>query len=188
MPEHIRKRPRRITPEYLERAALHYLERHASSAENLRRVLGRRLWKATRDGGEVDEAAAAGWIDALVVRLQRAGLLDDRTYAEGRVASLRRSGDSARGIRLKLGAKGVDRDTVETVLAADEPGNDDRAAAVAYARRRHLGPWRAPEEREARRERDMAALARRGFAPALCRAVIDAEDEAAAEALSDAWS
>lgn len=178
-----RKRPRRITPDYLERAALHYLERHASSAANLRRVLGRRVWKAAREGGEVDEAAAEGWIADLVGKLEWAGLLDDQTYAEGRVASLRRSGESGRGIRMKLAAKGVGRAMIETALAAEEPGNDDRTAAVAYARRRRLGPWRPQAEREERRDRDMAALARRGFSLDLCRAVVDAEDPDAAEAL-----
>lgn len=185
MREKRQKRPRRITPDYLERAALHYLERYASSSENLRRVLGRKVWKAAREGGEVDEDQAAGWIDALLDKLRRAGLLDDRAYAESRTVTLRRQGESIRGIRLKLAAKGVKRDAVEAALDADEPGNDDVSAAVVYARRRRLGPWRAAAEREARRERDMAALARKGFPLAICRAVIDAADDTAAEALAD---
>ena len=185
MPEKRQKRPRRITPDYLERAALHYLERYASSSENLRRVLGRKVWKAAREGGEVDEDQAAGWIDVLVEKLRRAGLLDDRAYAETRTVALRRQGESTRGIRLKLGAKGVERDAVEAALEADEPGNDDVSAAVAYARRRRLGPWRTAAEREARRDRDMAALARKGFSFDICRAVIDAADDRAAEVLAE---
>jgi regulatory protein len=186
MQEKRRKRPRRITQDYLERAALHHLERYASSSENLRRVLSRKVWKAARLSDEehaVDEAAAAEWIEAVVAKLQRAGLLDDRAYAEGRVVSLRRQGESARGIAMKLSAKGVSRETVEVALDLDEPENDDVAAAVAYARRRRLGPWRKPDEREERRDRDMAALARKGYALDLCRRVIEAHDIAAAEDL-----
>jgi len=182
MAEQRDRRPRRITPDYLERAALHYLERFSSSADNLRQVLRRKVWKAARES-EVDEQQAAAWIEALVERLQRSGLLDDRAYAEARVASLRRAGESARGIRGKLAAKRVAVEAVEAALAADDPQNDDMAAAIALARRRRLGPWCPAGERAARRDRDMAALARKGFSLAICRAVIAAEDEEAAELL-----
>ena len=187
MQEKRRKRPRRITPQYLERAALHHLERYATSSENLRRVLTRKVWKAARlaeEGSAVDEEEAAAWIEAVVEKLQRAGALNDRAYAEGRVVSLRRQGESARGIAMKLGAKGVPRETVEAALELDEPENDDVAAAVAYARRRRLGPWRKPDEREERHDRDMAALARKGYRLELCRRVIEAQDVFAAEELA----
>ena len=187
MQEKRRKRPRRITPQYLERAALHHLERYATSSENLRRVLTRKVWKAARlaeEGSAVDEEEAAAWIEAVVEKLQRAGALNDRAYAEGRVVSLRRQGESARGIAMKLGAKGVPREAVEAALELDEPENDDVAAAVAYARRRRLGPWRKPDEREERHDRDMAALARKGYRLDLCRRVIEAQDVFAAEELA----
>src|SRR3546814_7265925 len=37
------------------------------------------------------------------------------------------------------------------------------AAAIAYARRRRLGPFRTPDARADRRDKDLAALARAGF-------------------------
>ena len=46
---------------------------------------------------------------------------------------------------------------------------------MALARRRRLGPWRSGPERAARRDRDLAALARAGFDLQTARAVIDAE-------------
>ena len=49
--------------------------------------------------------------------------------------------------------------------------------AVAYVRRRRLGPMRHdPEQRRARRERDLAAVARAGFPFGVALRVIDAED------------
>src|SRR5688572_3592324 len=76
-----RKAPRPITPEYLDKAALFYLERYASSAENLARVLMRRVEKAARAGiGDREEGRQL--VDALVERYRARGLLDDRTYAE----------------------------------------------------------------------------------------------------------
>jgi len=171
-----RRKPRQITPDYLEKAALFYLERYASSSENLKAVLRRKVWRAAPDT-EADQDAADGWIDEAVAKLERAGLLDDRAYAEMRVMSLRRQGESARSIQSKLAAKGVDRVTIGRALDQDDDENDDLAAAIAYARRRRLGPFRAEAERDERRERDLAALARKGFGLDTCRAVIDAPDE-----------
>ena len=48
------------------------------------------------------------------------------------------------------------------------------AAAAALARRRRLGPFRRPGEREERRDKDLAALARVGFSYAVARRVIEA--------------
>ncbi|MEO5338792.1 MAG: RecX family transcriptional regulator, partial [Magnetospirillum sp. WYHS-4] len=135
------RQARRVTPEYLEKAALHYLERFATPAANLRRVLLRKVERAAREH-ETDRAQAALWIEALLDKLAGRGLLDDRLYAEGKAASLRRRGDSARTLRNKLLQKGVAPDLVEGLLDGEEEGSEF-AAARALARRRRLGPWRA---------------------------------------------
>lgn len=171
-----RRGPRKATPDYLHRAALHYLERYQSSAENLRRVLLRKVQRSAMAHGTDAEAGAAD-VDRLIARFESAGLLDDTTYAEARTASLHRRGVSRRGIAMKLRQKGVDPDTIDAALdelAEIEP-EPDLAAAVAYARRRRLGPWRR-EGREAAREKDLAALARQGFGYDTARLVIEAED------------
>ena len=186
-----RKPPRKATPGYLERAALFYLDRYATSADNLRQVLRRKVARsAWAHGG--DPAAGEAAVEALIARFLEAGLLDDARYAEGRARSLARRGQSLRGIRLRLRQKGVGEDEIAAALAGlrDEAGDPELAAALAYARRRRLGPFRAGAARAAQRERDLAALARRGFDPDLVLKVIDAEspdaleDEIAAPGLS----
>lgn len=160
----------------LENAALHYLERHASSVEGLRRVLARRVERAARED-RCDRDEAAGWVEDIVTRFARSGLVDDRLFAEGKVASRRRRGESARKIRMTLREKGVDPDLIDRALAGED-GDDTRAAELAaawrLARRRRLGPYRAAD-RETHRDRDLAALARAGFDLGTARAVIDAE-------------
>lgn len=167
-----------LTKAYLERAALHYLERYASSLEGLRRVLMRRVDKAAREE-RGDPAEAAPWVEEIVARFAASGLVDDRSFAEGRAASLRRRGESARRIALKLREKGVDGDLIGAVLE-EEDGPDreaaEFAAACRFARRRRLGPLRDPAERADRRDRDMAALARAGFSLDVARRVLDLED------------
>ena len=100
------RRPRKITPEYLDKAALFYLERYASSSENLKTVLRRKVWRSSREH-EVDQEQAEVWIGETVTRLQEAGWLDDQAWADMRVRSLRYKGESARSIRMKLAAKGI---------------------------------------------------------------------------------
>ena len=173
----IRKPPRKVTPAYLQRAAMAYLERYSSSAENLRRVLRRKVDKRCRLRGE-DPAEFHEMIDEVVAKSLRSGLIDDTRYAEARVTNLRRRGGSARAIQAKLSAKGIDRSTIAAVLEGEE--GDEETAARALARRRKLGPYR-PGERAPYRDKDLAALARAGFRFDLAKAIVDGvrEDEEA---------
>jgi len=170
--------PRKITPERLANIALHYLERYASSSENLRRVLERRVFKASYHHADMDVEAANGWIDDLIKRYQQAGLLNDLTYAETRARSLMSRGTAARVIRMKLIAKGVDTDTIDQALEAlvDEHPEPELAAAIKLARRRRLGPYADPAKREEKKDRDLAAMARSGFSYDMARRVIECED------------
>lgn len=177
--------PRRVTPDYLERAALYHLDRWASSAESLRRVLLRKVARSAAAHG-TDPAEGAAAVEALLAKLQAKGLLDDAAYAAGRARALRRRGASAAGVRAKLAAKGVDRDLADQALQAlaeETPGEPELAAAAAFARRRRLGPFRPAAARAARRLRDLAALGRQGYPAEIARKVIDAEDPAALQAL-----
>lgn len=170
-----RRKPRKVTGKSLERTALSYLERFATSAENLRRVLMRRVERSARFH-TTDREAGAALVDELVVRYRNSGLLDDRAYADGRVRTLHRRGTSARLIRLKLRQKGVADAVIAEVLAglADETTEPEVTAATALARRRRLGPFRPPGERAAMREKDLAAVARAGFSYDVARRVIEA--------------
>jgi len=169
---------REIEPELLERWALHYLGRYASSAENLRRVLKRR---ARRHSPEAAQAAAT-LVDELVTRYREAGLLDDAAYAAGRVQSLHRRGESLRAIRARLAAKGVAAGDIADALADLRAAVDpDLAAACAFARRRRLGPYRRSA---ADHTRELSAFARAGFSRRVAEAVLACADIEAAEALA----
>jgi len=181
-----RKAPRKATPKSLENAALYYLERFASSAENLRRVLLRRVERSARaHGTDRDEGAAA--VDDIVRRFVASGILDDRAYAAARTGTLHRRGASARKIRASLMQKGVAQDDIEAALVTlrDEADDPELAAAITLARRRRLGPYRPDTDRGARREKDLAALARAGFGYDIARQVIEASDIEALETLTD---
>lgn len=167
----------------LEAAALAYLERYASSAENLRRVLVRRIRRAAHLDDTVDADAALIHVDALVERYTSARLVDDDAYARGRAASLSRRGESLRGIRAKLQAKGVGQGEVRTALDALTEGSSEAdvelASAWKIARKRRLGPFRDEAQRAERRDKDIAALMRRGFGYGVAARVIRAHPDEA---------
>lgn len=187
-----RRRPAARPPSaaYLERAALAYLARFASGRENLCRVLRakarRRAHRAGLDWTPELAGEIEAWIAELVARLASQGLVDDRAYAGARVRSLRTRGTSARAIRARLAAKGLGRGTIEDALGGGETLDaEELAAAVRYARRRRLGPWRDPDRRSGLAARDLAAMVRAGFAAPLARRVISAEDRDRLEAALD---
>ena len=172
--------PKPLTADRLHKAALAYLERYAASTEQLRRVLARRLQRAVAAGvAEVDAAQ----IEAELVRLTRAGLLDDAAFAAMKAGSLARRGRSRRGIGLALRRLGVAAEGEAALAGLDEDPAAELARAVAFARRRRLGPFRPAAERAERRQRDLAALGRQGFARAVARQVVEAGDPEALQAL-----
>src|SRR3954449_2582041 len=71
----------------LEEWALSYLARYASTAENLRQVLRRRVRRRLMAEGSGDREGAAmvePLIEALVTRCRDTGLVNDAAYAAGR--------------------------------------------------------------------------------------------------------
>ena len=148
---------------------MHYLERYAAPAAQLRRVLARKVNLSCRHHGQ-EPAAFDAMLDEVVARCVASGLVDDERFAQARAATLRRRGRSSRAVAASLSAKGVSRK-----LAAEASGGsaeDELAAALKTARRKRLGPW-SRGDRAATRQKDLAAMARAGFAMTIARAVID---------------
>ncbi len=180
-----RRGPAVATPETLERAAYAYLARYAAPANHLRRGLMARVARSARFHGTDPDAGGAA-VEALIARLSDRGHLDDCAYALAMARRLFRRGTSLYGIRARLRAKGVgaeDADAAVAALARDAV-DPDLAAGLAFARRKRLGPFRPQAEREAKRQRDLAAFTRAGFGLDLARRVVDARelDELEAEA------
>ena len=172
---------RPITAKYLQNAAAFYLERYPSSAEGLRRVLNRRVAKAKMlDAPIMDNVQQA--IEAVVAKFVAAGVIDDKAFAQTKARSLHRRGTSSRLTRQKLKMAGVDGDTLDEAMDGLDieldvtPSQREQRAAAALARRRRLGPYRAAEDRKDHRLRDLATMARAGFAYDVAKKVIDAKD------------
>ncbi|HLJ65360.1 MAG TPA: RecX family transcriptional regulator [Stellaceae bacterium] len=168
------KGPRRVDAAYLERSALFYLERFASSSANLRRVLMAKVTRSARAHG-TDPAEGARFVEALITRFIASGFLDDRAYALAKAASLGRRGASKHAIKQRLAVKGLPGELIDVAL--QEHG--ELASAAALARRRRLGPYRALEARASYYAKDLASFARAGFSLETARRVLACADEAA---------
>lgn len=172
---------RPITAKYLQNAAAFYLERYPSSAEGLRRVLNRRVAKAKMlDAPIMDNVQQA--IEVVVAKFVDAGVIDDKAFAQTKARSLHRRGTSSRLTRQKLKMAGVGGDTLDEAMEGLDieldvtPAQREQRAAAALARRRRLGPYRSAEDRKDHRLRDLATMARAGFAYDVAKKVIDAKD------------
>jgi regulatory protein len=176
---HKRRRslPRKVSVTSLENAALYYLGRFATSSENLRRVLMRRVDRAAKHH-DTDRQACAKMIDQLIKKFLENGFLDDLAYARAQGASMNRRGKSTRAIQSWLRQRFVPADIVEATITAltKELGEPDLAAAIAYARKRRLGPYRRVERTPDSLDQELAALARSGFSYGLARRIVDATD------------
>ena len=176
-----RRKPKPATAERLRKAALSYIDRYATSAANLHEVLMRRVRRSTRLH-DTDMEEATRWADDIVADFVKRKLVNDRLYAENRAASLHRSGASRRKIEMSLKIKGVGSADIANALETLADANPDAefTAACRHAQRRRLGPWRR-DDRAARRDRDLAAMARAGFGYRMASNVIDAPDTEALE-------
>jgi regulatory protein len=177
----VKRVARPITAKYLQNAAAFYLERYPSSAEGLRRVLNRRVAKAKMlDAPIMDNVQQA--IEVVVAKFVDAGVIDDKAFAQTKARSLHRRGTSSRLTRQKLKMAGVDGDTLDEAMEGLDveldvtPAQREQRAAAALARRRRLGPYRPAEDRKDHRVKDLATMARAGFAYDVAKKVIDAKD------------
>lgn len=189
-----------LTEQRLRNIAEFYVAQRESSAGMLRAVLERRLQRRLRslapEAAREERAEVMPLIEAEVARLQAAGLIDDARFAEMKARSGLARGRGGRRILRELGQKGVGAEVAGDGLlsaARESLGEDDdadrfevlrgadREAALAFAEKRRLGPFRRaplPEDRAGRMKgwrREAAAMARAGFDVDVIREVLDRE-------------
>lgn len=149
----------RLDASTLRDLAVRYVGRYATSEAKLRRYLARKLFER----GWSDDGPPP--VDAIVARLADLGYVDDRTFAEARARGLNRRGFGARRVVADLGAAGIAREVAAEVAAT----GDAFAAALAFAKRRRLGPFGPQPADPDRRRKAYAAMMRAGHGVAETR-------------------
>ena len=157
-----RQPPPSLDAASLERLAVHYVGRYATSRAKLVTYLRRKITERGWSG-------PAGDVVGLAEKMAGLGYLDDRAFAEARGRSLARRGYGARRVDMALRAAGIED---EDRAAAAPDAQAEAAAANALARRRRIGPYATAEADRPTRERWLGALLRAGHSPALARAIV----------------
>lgn len=177
------RKPKKITETYLHNAGLYYLQRFAASKAQFRDVMLRKVRKSCRAHPDQDEPACVKMVSALVDKFTTSGLLNDESFTRGVVTSTRRLGKSRRAIAAKLKTRGITAPQIEAALAEyderETPGGIDAEsrAAVQFARRKRLGPFKKDENTDV--DKMLGAMARAGFSYDTSRRVLEMDLEEA---------
>lgn len=147
----------------LERLALRYVERFATTRAKLSDYLRRKIRERGWDGPAADPAAIAAHLAEL-------GYVDDRAFGEARARAMARRGLGQRRIDGALRQAGIAEDDA----AALAPGIADQAvaAALTFARRKRIGPFAIEPSERPVREKQLAAMVRAGHDFALARKIV----------------
>jgi regulatory protein len=152
----------------------------------------RRSVRAGRDAEGIasDVARARELVPEIVARLREVGLVNDGSFAEMRAKRMSSAGRSRRAITAHLAQKGVDAATVREAVPHD--AGAELGAAVAFARKRRLGPYARDEdvpthrdERRAAERKALGTMARAGFDFGVCERVLRMSRDEADERLRD---
>ena len=157
----VKRVPKKITPQRLKNIALYYLKRFDSSIDNLRQVLRRRVNDCAYYYPEWNKTEAYNWIENLLSDFERYGYLDDRRYAEIKIKNYVMAGKSARYIAGKLKQKGIAENSIRQLL--EEQSYDPLETALSFARKKRIGPFRAPDQKDEFKQKDLGILLRAGF-------------------------
>ncbi|WP_156679702.1 regulatory protein RecX [Sphingomonas profundi] len=150
----------------LERLALAYVGRYATTRARLRAYLARKL-RARGWGGE-----GPAPVEALIETCVRLGYVDDRQFAAARAGALGRRGYGARRVGDALRAAGIDE--ADGADAREQAGDAAWETAIAFARRRRIGPFAAVAADQDGRRRALAAMLRAGHPLDIARKLVGA--------------
>ena len=155
----------------LERLALRYVERFATTRGKLVDYLRRKIRERGWEGAPADAPPDPG---ALAERMAGLGYIDDLAWAQSKAAALGRRGLGARRVSGALTQARVEEADREAV--APEVAERAVDAALAFARRKRLGPWARVEgansQERAVRDKQLAAMLRAGHPLDLSRRIL----------------
>ena len=161
-PSRERRPPPPLDAAALERLALRYVERFATTRGRLTSYLVRKIRERGWEGDPADPAA-------LAEKLAELGYIDDRAFGEARANAMARRGLGKRRVSGVLRQAGIGEEDAEAIAPAIEERRLD--AALTYARKRRIGPYAVVAPDRPQREKQIAAMIRGGHDFTLSRRI-----------------
>ena len=160
------KRPRPpLDQEGLERLALFYAGRYATTRAKLGSYLKRKVQERGWDGERQPD------IERIVQRFAELGYVDDRAFALAKAGSLGRRGYGERRLSQALHAAGIEEEDASEAREQAQSGALD--AALRFAQRRKIGPYADREGDREARQKAFAAMIRAGHPVDVTRRVVN---------------
>ena len=161
----------------IERIALRYVERYATTRAKLADYLQRKIRERGWAGDEPP------MIDALGARFSGLGYVDDEAFASARAASLTRRGYGLRRVASALRAAGIEE--ADAAPAEEAARESAWQAALTFARRKKIGPFALVQPDRAGREKWLAAMLRAGHDLTQSRRIVALEPGSVPESDQD---
>ena len=152
----------------IESKAIWYLERYATSSQNLRKYLKRKVMNTHLNLGSNEI------INKVINRLESQKILNDRFFTETKVRSLLNKGWSTKKIGFKLKELGISHELIEENIN-NLDGNEDEinlVSAITLVKKRSIGPYRKVEFTDKVKNREFGILSRAGFSYAISKKVL----------------
>ena len=160
------KKPRPpLDSEALDRLALHYVGRYATTRSKLKHYLARKLKERGWAGASRPD------IEQLAERFSNLGYIDDSAFAAARASSLQRRGYGERRVSQSLRAAGIEDEDLAAVREQVEEGA--REAALRFARRKRIGPFASHEPGREEKQKAFAAMMRAGHPMDIVKEVLN---------------
>ncbi len=153
-----------LTAADLDRFALRYVERYATTRGRLADYLKRKLRERGWNGEAPPDLAA------LAQRMADLGYVNDLLFAESKAGAMGRRGLGARRVGQALRHAGIEECDLDAVAPAMEASAI--SSALAFARRKRIGPFAREAAERPEREKQLAAMLRAGHAFDLSRKII----------------
>ncbi len=147
----------------LERLALRYVERFSTTRVRLAEYLRRKIRERGWDGPLADPVEIAE-------HLARLGYVDDLAFGEARARAMARRGLGRRRVDGALRQAGIDDADAATLAPAI--GEQATDSALAFARRKRIGPFAQAVADRPLREKQLGAMVRAGHDFALARIIV----------------
>ena len=165
----------------LRNSAMSYLARYEVSIHQFENTMKRKLSDFQHD---LSETESIKFIDLIKKEMISAKFIDDKRFAEIRVRSMRRQGNSQRLIYAKLKEKGLSNDVIQFAIDKVDEGHEDAEmiAALKFIKKKNIGIYYKNEKindetnEYTLREKWFGALSRKGFTLEVIRKVINIKD------------
>ena len=152
----------------IQAKAIWYVERYATSSENLRKYLVRKVRDSHLSIG------SAEIIDEIIREFQDQKIINDKLFAEGKLRNLILRGWSINKSIYKLKQLGISSHDIETCIDEMKKENSelDLYAAARLVKKRSLGAFRRVEFNDKVKNKEFGIMSRAGFSYGICKKLL----------------